>query len=75
MEQYRPVGWIEKESRMDRHNEYYESFYEDLRPDYGDTEYTADLARDLANEQVQEDNRDDDDYYLDDDDSLDDDDV
>ena len=60
---------------MDRLNEYYESCYEDLRPDYGDTEYTADLAWDLANEQVQEDNRDDDDYDLDDDDNLDDDNV
>jgi len=61
---------------MDRFDEYYESFYEDLRPDHGDTEYTADLARDLANEQVQKDNRDDDDYGLDDDDDrLDDDDA
>ena len=61
---------------MDRFDEYYEFFYEDLRSDHGDTEYTADLARDLANEQVQKDNHDDDDYCLDDnDDSLDDDDV
>lgn len=42
---------------MDRHDEYFKFFYEDLRSDFGDTEYTADFANDLANEQVQEDIR------------------
>lgn len=42
---------------MDRYDEYFKFFYEDLRSDFGDTPYTEDFAHDLAIEQVQADLR------------------
>ena len=40
---------------MSRHNEYYENAYENVRSDYGDTDYAAEEARRIADQQVQRD--------------------